>query len=718
MPVTLTGEIERVTFENHETGFRVYRVGRLEGEGAKPGALAVVGTLPALGQGTRVRVSGELVTDARFGEQLRADALVPLVPETLDGLERYLASGVLPGVGEKLARSIVQAFGAETLGVLDDDPDRLAFIRGIGSKKLPAIRRAWRDSRALSNVMLALQAAGASPALAARIHRHYGDRAVAVVQQTPYRLALEVRGVGFGTADRLARALGLSMDHPERVQAGTLHELGELAEQGHVAVPRPLLLERAATRLEVDAAHVESAVDALRASERVVEEEDTLYLARLHAAEVVVARALRRLVDAPARALPGLAAAIERFETERGLVLAPGQRQAVVAAAERKVVVVTGGPGVGKTTIVRAIVDVLERGRLSVALAAPTGRAAKRLAESTGRDASTLHRLLEFEPRTATFQRHHDAPLGVDAVIVDEASMIDISLASALLDALAPATRLVVVGDADQLPSVGPGAFLRDVIASDAVPVVRLGTIFRQAEASRIVLNAHRILGGELPASASADDPAADFFVIPRRDPDEAARTVRELVAERIPRRFGLDPTREVQVLVPMHRGALGTVALNALLQEALNPGGARLANRGGTFRVGDRVLQNRNDYERDVYNGDLGVVCAANAADRQVVVRFDDREVRYEESDLEALQLAYATSIHKSQGSEYRAVVVALSTSHYVMLERNLLYTAVTRARQLCVLVADPRALRLALDATRRDERRTRLVERLRAPA
>jgi exodeoxyribonuclease V alpha subunit len=713
VPITLTGDVERVTYENEETSFRVLRLGSLEGAGRRD-AIAVVGVFQAVGAGTRVRVSGEFVVDQRHGEQFRAEALVLLAPSTLGGVEKYLGSGLIPKIGPGFAKRIVERFGMDTLRVLDAEPERLREVKGLGAARVDEIKKSWASQRAISNVMMLLQTHGASPALATRIFRHYGDRAASIVERHPYRLALEVRGVGFKTADRLARALGIAGDHPDRAQAGALHELESLSDQGHTTVPRAALVERAAGMLEIDSAHVEAAIDGLWAQERVVVEDDELTLARLHRAEVEVVRGLSRLLGAPADPLPALEAALAAFEREAGMALAPTQREAVRAAAQHKVVVITGGPGVGKTTIVRAILRSLDRAKLRTRLAAPTGRAAKRLSEATGRDASTLHRLLEFDPHNMRFTRDAQHPLDAGAVILDEASMIDVPLAASLFAALPSQARLIVVGDADQLPSVGPGALLRDLIESRVVKVVRLTEIFRQADASGIVKNAHRILRGELPESASPDDPRADFFVIPRRDPEQTAELVSELVVQRIPRRFALDPRREIQVLTPMHRGPVGTTALNARLQSALNPSGSALESRGQILRAGDKVMQKRNDYERDVFNGDIGAVSTVDAVARELDVRFDQREVHYEDADLDALTLAYATSIHKSQGSEYPAVVIPLLTSHFVMLSRNLIYTAVTRAKRLCVLCADPRALEIALGETRREQRMTRLARRL----
>lgn len=711
MSHTLIGEVLRITYENEETGFRVIKLGRLEGDETDTRVTAV-GTFPAVGPGTRVRVTGSYVKDARHGEQFRVQSLVELAPDTLKGLTKYLSSGVLPGVGPGFAGRIVAKFGMDSLSVLDNAPQRLVEVSGLGERRAEEIARTWRSQRQASNLMLLLQSHGASPKLAHNIVKRYGDRAAEVVQKSPYRLALEMRGVGFKTADRIARSLGIAGDHPERAQAGVMHEIRGTADQGHVFVLKSELIARAAGMLEVDEPHVEAALDALWARERVVLEDERVYLWGLHRAESEVANCIKALLLAPGHALPGLDTAIEKFERAHGFSLAPSQKQAVELCAAHKLCVITGGPGVGKTTIIQAVVSVVQNARLRLRLAAPTGRAAKRLAEATDFEASTLHRLLEYDPRSLAFQRTHDNPLPTDALIIDEASMVDLPLAAALLDALPTHARLVIVGDNDQLPSVGPGAFLRDLIESGVVPTVRLGEIFRQATESGIVINAHRILHGELPTGAQQPD--ADFFIVPRKNPQEAAQTVRTLVTERIADRFGLDPKRDVQVLTPMHKGPAGTEALNQLLQQALNPEGDGLSVRGQNLKVGDKVMQVKNDYDRDVFNGDVGIVTRVDAETRSVEVQFDTRSVKYEEAAVDALTLAYAASIHKSQGSEYPAVVIPLLTSHFVMLSRNLVYTAVTRARKLCVLVADPRALALALAETRRETRATGLAERL----
>jgi exodeoxyribonuclease V alpha subunit len=713
--VTLTGQVERITYENEQTGFRVIRLGKLEGQGARGSSAVVVGTFQAVGPGMRVRVTGDYAVDSRHGEQFRATVVVPLEPTTLVGIERYLASGLIPGVGPALAKRFVKNFELATLDVLDRAPERLSEVTGLGRKRVDEIKQSWAAQRALSGVLVLLSTHGASHALSLRIWKHYGDRAASIVQRSPYRLALDVRGVGFKTADRLAASLGISRDHPERCQAGVVHVLGELSESGHVYAERSALVEATSGLLEVDAAHVESAIDGLYAAERVVVDGDGVYLSRLYRAECEVARGVRRLLAQKPSDSLAVERAISRFERERKIELAPSQRRAVETASRERCAIITGGPGVGKTTIVRAVLAVLESEGLSVRLAAPTGRAAKRLAEATGHEASTLHRLLELDPREGGFQRHARRPLEADALIIDEASMIDIELGAALFAALPPSVRLLFVGDADQLPSVGPGAVLRDLIDSGNVPSVRLSEIFRQVAASGIVQNAHRILRGEMPESNDPEDPSADFFIVRRRTPEEAAETVRELVTSRIPRRFQFDPRRDVQVLTPMHRGAAGTAALNEILQTALNPDGNAIDLRSQKLRVGDKVIQTRNDYDREVFNGDVGYIESLSVEARSLRVRFDHGLVDYDEGALDSLTLSYAMSVHKSQGSEYAAMVMPLLTTHFVMLSRNLLYTAVTRARRLCVLVADPRALRLAVDDTRRDVRRTRLAERLR---
>lgn len=716
VPITVSGEVERITFENEKTGYRVLKLGHVSGDLEVTERLAVVGVVPSVGIGTRVRVTGQLIQDARHGEQLRAESLVVLEPETTQGIERHLSSGILPGIGPALAHKIVATFGAETLSVLDHTPEKLAGVPGLGLRKVGEVRKAWAAHRNEATVMVLLQSHGMSPALARRVLRQYGEHASRIVQSSPYRLAMDVWGVGFKTADRIARAFGIALDDPERIMAGLLHQLGATCEEGHCWVDRQALVDATRSALGLDEDLVRASLDQLWGSGRVTLADGWVAPAALDAAERSFAKKIA-ICSAQTRTIDGAhQQVIADFERCLGIELAPEQRAAIMAVTRHSVVVITGGPGVGKTTIVRAVLRLFDEARLNLALAAPTGRAAKRLSETTGHAASTLHRLLEFDPKSSTFLRNEDEPLTADAVLVDEFSMVDTQLAASLVSALRDDARLIVVGDADQLPSVGPGAVLRDLVDAGSVPVVRLQTVFRQDHASHIVKNAHRIQAGLPPQSAAIEQPQADFFVLERRDPVRAADDVVTLVAERIPQRFSLDPRRDVQVLTPMHRGPVGTQVLNQRLQEALNPGGPSLASRGQSFRVGDKVMQTHNDYDKEVFNGDIGYIESLDEQARLVTVNFDDRRVMFESDELESLVLAYATSIHKSQGSEYPAVVIPMLTSHFVMLSRNLLYTAVTRAKRLCVLVADPKALRIALAADRREERKTRLAERLRA--
>jgi exodeoxyribonuclease V alpha subunit len=744
------GEVARVTFENEETGFRVLRVevdAPAATAGAKAGGRAVetwVGVFPAVPPGMRVRATGHYERDPKHGEQLRVDTLLTVAPSTLEGLEKYLGSGMVQGIGPAFAKRIVEAFGLSTLEVLDRAPERLADVPGLGSRRASAVAKAWVAQRAVGAIMIFLQGHGVSPALATRIYRRFGPRAVEIVSRSPYRLSLDVWGVGFKTADKIARSIGVGADAPERAQAGVLQTLHDLSARGHVFADRGDLAERAAAMLERDVPAVEQAIDALAVTKHVVIEPPireagslpyverdrdggpsasasatgvAVYPRDLYDAERRVARRLGTLLRAEprggkARLAGRVEAAVRAFEARTRVELAPAQRAAIERAAESKVLVITGGPGVGKTTIVRAVLSLFESVKMDVKLAAPTGRAAKRMGEATGCDATTLHRLLEFEPRERAFLRHRNRPVEAGAIVVDEASMLDLQLADALLQATPDDARLILVGDVDQLPPVGPGAVLRDAIASGEVPTVRLTQIFRQAEGSLIVQNAHRIHDGEAPESAAGAD--GEFYILERTSPASAAETIHQVVTKRIPERFGLDPRRDVQVLTPMHKGEVGAIVLNERLQQALNPTGPSVTKGQKTLRVGDKVMQLRNDHEKEVYNGDIGFILAIDGATREMRIRFDDREVSYEEGDLDELTLAYATSIHKSQGSEYPAVVVPILTQHFVMLSRNLIYTAVTRGKKLVVLVADPRAISLALAETRREDRLSRLAERL----
>jgi len=714
-PIAFQGHVRSVTYENDATGYRVLRV-KVPDRGVE----VVVGPCPKVFVDMEVRVVGKRVVDPRYGAQVQAESVTLIEPTTQVGVERFLGSGALRGIGPQLARRIVEHFGDETLKVLDDGGAKLSEVRGIGKKLAVEVGQAWAGQRQATSVLIGLHAHGITPALAGRIYRRYGAQTLEVVEKEPYRLAAEVAGVGFLTADRIARATGVALDAPERLAAGVTHYLGVGVDFGNTYAPRVELVERCARELQVAGPPVDEAVDQVaQAGQAVLEGEigpqQRVFPAVLHEAECTIAAQFKRLLVHPGRPLYQVEGAIESFREHTGIALAPMQRMAIEAAAAHKVLIITGGPGVGKTTLVRAVLELYRRAHVQPQLCAPTGRAAKRLTESTGHTALTIHRLLEVDPRSGKFLRDHVNTLDGDAFVVDEASMLDVQLARALFAAIPSHARLLLVGDVDQLPSVGPGALLRDSIDAGVVPVVRLDTIFRQAAASLIIDNAHRIRRGVAPVSGP--DERGDFFVVYRPDPQRACETLLHLVTERIPARFGLDPARDIQVLAPMRKGEVGIEALNHELQKVLNPPTGQAITRGNrAFRVGDKVMQLKNDYTRDVYNGDIGFVVDVRPENRTLLVRVDERDVEYDDEALDNLTLAYAVSIHKSQGSEYPAVVIPWLRQHFVMLSRNLLYTAVTRGKKLVVLVADPRAIEVGLAEARREDRRTTLTERLTA--
>jgi exodeoxyribonuclease V alpha subunit len=726
---TFEGTLERIVYAGD--GFTVARLKTA----SEPEPVTVVGSLAGLPAGARLAVKGYFENNPRFGRQFRVVTFTELAPETVAGIERYLGAGLIKGIGPELAGRIVARFGTETLRILDQHPARIEEVPGIGQGRARAIREAWQTQRGQREVMVFLQGYGVSPALAVRIFKRYGAETIARVRENPYRLAFDVWGIGFLSADRLATSLGIGKAADVRLAAGVRHVLEAAGGQGDVYVARDRLVAEASQQLGVEPALIEPAIDRLARDGEVAIEKgqrdnndnndnndptgEAVYETGLLRAERAAAQGLRRLLASPCAPLPIDAdRAIARFEASVGVRLAPRQAEAIRRAFLDPVLVITGGPGVGKTTIVRGIVTAFLGCERRVALAAPTGRAAKRLQEATGHPAATLHRLLEWRPAEGRFGRNAARPLEADALVVDEASMIDIRLCADLVAALASGTRLVLVGDQDQLPSVGPGMVLRDVIAAGIVPVVRLDEIFRQAAQSLIVTNAHRIHDGELPdlGEAPAAGPQADtrdFFLLREDDPAAAAQTVRDLVTQRLPARYGYSP-RDIQILCPMHRGDLGAANLNQLLQEALTAGAPELASGNRRFRVGDRVMQLRNNYDKDVYNGDIGYVERVAAETRELAVRFDEREVGFESDELDELTLAYAATVHKSQGSEYPAVVIPLHTQHYVMLARNLLYTAVTRGKRLVVLVGTAKALAIAVRNAKVAARCTRLASRL----
>lgn len=744
---TLRGTVERITYHNEENG---YTVAQLVPEGAAY-TVTIIGNMLGVNVGESVALTGAWTAHAQYGRQFRADQVRTVLPATIAGLEKYLGSGLIKGIGPVTARRIVRKFGLDTLHIIEEQPSRLLEVLGVGRKRVGIITAAWAEQRKIKDVMIFLQSHNVSTGLAVRIYKQYGDAALDVVQADPYRLAQEVYGIGFLTADKIAREMGIAADAPERVAAGVAHTLSQAADEGSVYLPAAELAARAGDLLQVPVPLVEEGIRALAESERVqidepvapgLAEDRPVYLIPFYRSEVGLTNRLQRLITSEEDRLPAFQrfdwpAAFATLQAQSRLLLTPRQMDAVCAALSSRVAVLTGGPGTGKTTTVRSVIRLAEAAGARTVLASPTGRAAKRLSEATDRPARTIHRLLEFKPAEGmTFQRHEENPIEADLVIIDEASMLDLLLANHLLKAIPPGAHLLLVGDIDQLPSVGAGNVLHDLITAiesvsgdealadqsprgsapgtRAAQVVRLDTIFRQPEGSYIISNAHRINRGQLPIFDNRN--ATDFFLFREEDPAKAADLIVELVQERIPRRFGLAPDG-IQVLSPMHRGEAGVSALNQRLQEALcpsRPGAAERHIGGRVYRVGDRVMQVRNNYDKEVFNGDMGRIVGLDVEEQVASVQIDDRVVRYDFLEMDELVHAYAISIHKAQGSEFPAVVIPILTSHYMMLQRNLLYTAVTRAQRLAVLVGSQRAIAIAVGADRARLRHSGLAGRL----
>ncbi len=773
---TLRGVIDRLTYHNEETGYTVARLVPETGGALVFGGdreITLVGGMAGINVGECVEVQGRWMVHPDYGRQFQVEQMRSVLPATVVGIEKYLGSGLVKGVGPVTAKRIVRHFGLDTLTVIEQDPGRLVEVPGVGRKRLDLIVRAWEEQKAIKEVMLFLQSNGVSTSLASKIYKYYGDDAIGVVQNDPYRLAQDIYGIGFLTADKIARSLGIAANAAPRIAAGVAYTLDQAADDGHVYLPAQALVEQAATLLEVSREQTAAGVVQLWTADRVkvaagpgdVATEPTVtatpqllvqagqvyaastladaqqlvtggslaesavYLTPFYYSEVGVAGRLHRLLTAGTPRLARFAAAdvdwttlLAAVQIETGVMLAPQQAEAVRTGLTHRLTVLTGGPGTGKTTTLRAILALCRRVGYHALLAAPTGRAAKRLAETTGQEAKTIHRLLEFQPGEGiAFKRNEESPLEADLLIVDEASMLDLVLTHHLLKAIPPGMQVLLVGDVDQLPSVGAGNVLKDLIAAlDTLhltgrgAVVRLQTIFRQAADSRIITNAHRINAGEMP---EIDNQAAtDFFLFRTEDPERAAQLCVELVQTRIPRRFAI-PTEDIQVLSPMHRGAVGVANLNAAIQAAVNPPTPTKTERqfgSRLYRVGDRVMQLRNNYDKDVYNGDMGVITAMDLEMQQLTVMMDGRAVNYDLVELDELTHAFAVSVHKSQGSEFPAVVVPMLTSHYLMLQRNLLYTAVSRARRLVVLVGQPKAIAIAVRNDQVAARYTGLMQRL----
>ena len=712
----LAGLVERVTYQNAENGFCVIRVKAR----SHRDLVTVVGHAATISAGEWITASGEWINDRTHGQQFRAQFLKTSEPTSVEGIEKYLASGMIRGIGPAYAKKLLRAFGEKVFDVIETKADRLREVDGIGPVRAGRIVAAWAEQKMVREIMVFLHSHGVGTARAVRIFKTYGADAIQVMSENPYRLARDIHGIGFKTADAIAMKLGIEKTAVIRLRAGVSYALTEAMNEGHCGLPTDELIPLAEKLLEVPPKLIRTALDLELQEGTVVAdrvgETPCVFLAGLHRAERTIAERLLRLANGtlpwpwidPGKALPWA-------EKRVGLALAESQVAAIRLALMSKVVVMTGGPGVGKTTIVNAILRILSAKGVSLLLCAPTGRAAKRMSEATGLEAKTIHRLLEVDPKGGGFRRGDDNPLDCDLLVLDETSMVDVMLMQALMRAVPDAAALLLVGDIDQLPSVGPGQVLADVIASGAVPVVRLTEVFRQAAQSRIITNAHRINQGLIP-DLTRPGAESDFYFVQADDPESAVGRIVELVKTRIPRRFGLDPIRDIQVLCPMNRGGVGARSLNIELQAALNPAGDRKVERfGWTFAPGDKVMQIENDYDKEVYNGDIGFVTGVDPEEGELTASFDGRAVTYGFGELDTLVPAYAATIHKSQGSEYPAVVIPLMTQHYAMLQRNLLYTGVTRGKRLVVLVGQKKAVAIAVRNVSGRRRWSKLSEWLR---
>jgi exodeoxyribonuclease V alpha subunit len=709
----LAGTVERVTFHNAENGFCVLRV---QARG-KRDLVTVVGHAPAIGAGEWVTATGIWFSDRTHGLQFKANVLKATPPTGVEGIEKYLASGQMRGIGPAMAKRIVTAFGEDTFEIIEANPERLKEVTGIGPWRASKIVAGWAEQKAVREIMIFLHAHGVGTARAVRIFKTYGHEAIKVMTENPYRLARDVRGIGFRTADAIAAKLGVEKTSPHRLRAGVSFALQTATDEGHCGLPIDMLITLAQKLLEVDAVLIRTAVAEELQGEDVlsdtVEGETCIFLKGLHGAERAIAERLRERASGTALwPAIDLEKALPWVESKTGKILSPSQREAVGLVLTAKVAVMTGGPGVGKTSTLDTILRILVAKGVRVLLAAPTGRAAKRMTEQTGLEAKTIHRLLEIDPKHGGFSRHEENPLDCDLLVVDETSMVDVPLMNALTKAIPNRAGLLLVGDVDQLPSVGPGQVLSDIITSGQIPVARLTEVFRQAAESQIVVNAHRINHGQMPQPLKAGE-TSDFYTLEIAEPEEGVAKLIEVVTNRIHRRFGLGPTKDIQVLCPMNRGVLGARNLNHELQRILNPNPPAIIERlGWRFAPGDRVMETQNDYDREVFNGDLGTVDRIDNEEGALVVLFDEREVIYPFGELDTLVPAFATTIHKSQGSEYPAVVIPVTTQHYTMLARSLLYTGVTRGKQLVVLVGQKKAISIAVRGGQTRRRWTKLRE------
>jgi len=712
---TIEGMVERIVYRNPDNDFTV---ARLSVEG-KRGLTTIVGLLAGVREGENLRVQGRWVIDRRYGQQLKIESYLTISPSTVKGIERFLASGLIKGISTTLAGRIVSKFGINTLEILDENPDKLQLVEGIGKKKLKGIKTSWHQQKKMREILIYLQSHGISSTYAVKIYRRYQKNTIRVIREDPYRLALEIKGIGFKKADQIALQTGITLDSPQRARASLLFILSKASKEGHVFVLQENLIDICELQMEIPSQRLQDALEDLIKLKMVVREDERIYLHGLYAAEEEIVNNLQRLTKSKTRNIkfsPETEIQFNRFEAEKEIKLSPSQKEAILKALYCKILVITGGPGTGKTTIIRAIVDLLGNKQVKMLLASPTGRAAKRLAEVTFRKATTIHRLLEYSPHDNLFLRNRDNQLSTDIVIVDEASMLDVFLFNSLLEALPSHCHLVLIGDVDQLPSVGPGNILNDVINSHRFNLVRLQDIFRQSEMSSIIVNAHRINQGKMPQfpKPTHQDELLDSYFIVRPEPEAALAVIKELVANRIPKKFNLDPISQIQVIAPMHNGITGIDNLNQELQNILNPGKMAIKYGNKEFRPGDKVMQIKNNYDKNVFNGDIGIIVALDREKEKITIRFDNRDISYEPQELEEVEIAYAITVHKSQGSEYQAIIMPVLTQHYIMLQRNLLYTAFTRGKKLVVLVGTYEALGMAVRNNKIKTRMTALKNKL----
>jgi exodeoxyribonuclease V alpha subunit len=715
------GLLEKISYHNEENDFVVAKLREKE----KKELTTIVGNLSGVNPGESLKLTGKWVQNKRFGEQFKVESFEVTVPATLHGIQKYLASGLIQGIGPIMSERIVEKFGLHTLEVIEKKPERLSEVEGIGPKRISMIRKAWGEQKEIKEIMIFLQGHGVSAAYSAKIYKQYADQSIERVRENPYRLAHDIYGIGFMTADKIAQNLGIDRHSLIRAKAGLIYVLNQLTEEGHVYYPETQLIRKAKEILNVDEEIVIQAVRELSKEKEIFLEDldpdghlRAAYLAPFYVAETGVAQRLINLKESPSNIRPiHPEKAIEWVQQKLNIKLAQRQEEAVLLAATSKVLIITGGPGTGKTTIITAILRIFQQLKLRILLAAPTGRAAKRMNEATGWEAKTIHRLLEYSPHKGGFKKDQDDPLEADVVIIDEASMVDTLLMYHLLKAISSHAHLILVGDVDQLPSVGPGNVLKDIIRSGKFTVVRLTEIFRQAQESMIVVNAHKVNQGELPVLKEIDKPEkTDFQFIQEEDPEKILQNILDLCSERIPRQFRFHPLREIQVLTPMHKGTIGVANLNIELQKRLNPGQSGITRGAWTFRIGDKVMQIVNNYDKDVFNGDIGWISKIDPEEREVVIEFDGRLVPYDYSDLDEVVLAYAVSVHKSQGSEYPVVILPVVTQHYMLLQRNLIYTGITRAKKLVILIGTKKALAIAIRNNKPQRRYTLLSERLTA--